>query len=181
MPLLRAMHAEAKGKGAVVSLPRRPGSPRSSASYLKRADIERDDLFTSDATRKAVTFHDLRATGITWCAVRGDDPLKIMQRAGHTVEFSTTQIHLREAENLSRGFGERLSRRCRRDLLGIDPESPRSIRSARIGREKQACSKWPLRGSNSGRPHGPRVLSPLRLPFRQGAAPGVYRRSAVAW
>ncbi len=25
-------------------------------------------------------FYDLRATGITWCAVRGDDPLKIKQR-----------------------------------------------------------------------------------------------------
>jgi hypothetical protein len=25
----------------------------------------------------------LRATGITWAAVRGDDPLRIKQRAGH--------------------------------------------------------------------------------------------------
>jgi hypothetical protein len=62
-------------------------------------------LFVSDPTRKAITFHDLRATGITWCAVRGDDPLKIVQRAGHA-DFDTTQIYLREAENLAAGFGE---------------------------------------------------------------------------
>src|SRR5580692_2314585 len=58
-----------------------------------------------DATRKAVTFHDLRATGITWCAVRGDDPLKIKQRAGHA-GFGTTEGYIREAENLHDGFGE---------------------------------------------------------------------------
>jgi hypothetical protein len=73
--------------------------------YLRRAGVTREDLFTTDATRKAMTFHDLRATGITWCAVRGNDPLKIMQRAGHA-DFTTTQIYLREAENLNAGFGD---------------------------------------------------------------------------
>ena len=145
MPLLRAMHAEAKGKGAVVTLPA-DGLSEKLRAYLKRAGIERDDLFTSDATRKAMTFHDLRATGITWCAVRGDDPLKIMQRAGHT-EFSTTQIYLREAENLSRGFGDVFPPlpAC---LLGIAPQSPRAIQNAR-STVKTGRSKWPLRGSNS--------------------------------
>ena len=57
-----------------------------------------------DPTRKAMTFHDLRATAITWCAVRGDDPLKIKQRAGHA-SFSTTEGYIREAEN-----GRRLRR-----------------------------------------------------------------------
>jgi len=73
-------------------------------AYLTRIGITRADLFKSDATRKAVTFHDLRATGITWCAVWGDDPLKIMQRAGHA-DFTTTQLYLREAENLAHAFG----------------------------------------------------------------------------
>jgi hypothetical protein len=51
--------------------------------YLERAGVMRADLFASDATRKAITFHDLRATRPTWMAVRGDDALKIMQRGGH--------------------------------------------------------------------------------------------------
>ncbi len=37
-------------------------------------------------------------------AVRGDEPLKIMQRAGHT-DFKTTQIYVREAESVRQGFG----------------------------------------------------------------------------
>ena len=62
-----------------------------------------------------VTFHDLRATGITWCAVRGDDPLEIKQRAGHAT-FGTTEGYIREAENLRDGFGD-VFRRCRSHSL----------------------------------------------------------------
>ncbi|MBK7398397.1 MAG: site-specific integrase [Myxococcales bacterium] len=46
--------------------------------------------------------HDLRATGITWMAVRGDDPLKIRQRAGH--QHIATKMRL--AEDVRAGFGE---------------------------------------------------------------------------
>ena len=109
MPLLRAMHAEAKGKndaprGALVCLPASGQLSVKLKVYLRRAGIDRADLFTSDETRKAITFHDLRATGITWCAVRGDDALKIKQRAGHA-SFSTTEGYIREAENMRAGFG----------------------------------------------------------------------------
>jgi hypothetical protein len=73
---------------------------------LRLADVKRTELFASDAARKAMTFYDLRATGITWMAVRGDDPLRIKQRAGHRI-FSTTEGYIREAENLREGnFGE---------------------------------------------------------------------------
>jgi len=72
---------------------------------LQIAKVKRSELYVSDATRKAITFHDLRATGITWCAVRGDDPLKIKQRGGHAT-FSTTEGYIREAENLRDGFGD---------------------------------------------------------------------------
>jgi hypothetical protein len=37
-------------------------------------------------------------------AVRGDEPLRIMQRAGHT-DFKTTQLYVREAENLRTAIG----------------------------------------------------------------------------
>jgi integrase len=104
VPLLTALHAAAKGKGHVFRLPSPGVLSRKLKGYLRRAGVTRADLFTSDATRKAITFHDLRATGITWCAVRGDAALKIMQRAGHA-DLSTTQIYVREAENLAAGFG----------------------------------------------------------------------------
>jgi integrase len=104
-PLLKALFIEAKGKGGVVRMPSLGTLSNRLRFYLRRAGVTRADLFASDATRKAITFHDLRATGITWCAVRGDDALKIMQRAGHS-NFETTRIYLREAENLAQGFGE---------------------------------------------------------------------------
>ncbi|HET7541635.1 MAG TPA: site-specific integrase [Polyangiaceae bacterium] len=54
-------------------------------------------LFRNDATSKRLRFHDLRGTGLTWMAIRGDDPLKIQQRAGHTT-FDMTQKYIRTAE-----------------------------------------------------------------------------------
>ncbi len=73
--------------------------------WLWRAGVRRTELHEGSPTRKPMTWHDLRATGITWMAVRGDDPLKCKQRAGHA-SFSTTEIYIREAENLRDGFGE---------------------------------------------------------------------------
>ena len=110
MPLFRAMYDEAKGtaaapRGALLTLPASGQLSVKLKVYLRRVGIERADLFTSDETRKAITFHDLRATGITWCAVRGDDALKIKQRAGHA-SFSTTEGYIREAENMRAGFGD---------------------------------------------------------------------------
>jgi integrase len=106
LPLLRTMHEESGGVGAVAPV---RATDRKLSRQLRRcltlAEISRADLFASDATRKQITFHDLRATGITWCAVRGDEPLKIKQRAGHR-SFSTTEGYIREAENLREGFGE---------------------------------------------------------------------------
>jgi integrase len=107
VPVLRAMRDEARGRGAVAPV---RATDRKFSRQLRRclalAGVDRAELFVmGDPTLKAITFHDLRATGITWCAVRGDDPLKIKQRAGHST-FSTTEGYIREAENLRDGFGE---------------------------------------------------------------------------
>lgn len=109
LPLVRLLVelARAEKRPQLVRLPCREG-PSGLATmlrkYLRRAGVERAELYTSDATRKNITFHDLRATGITWAAVRGDDPLKIKARAGHST-FSTTEGYIREAENVRQGFG----------------------------------------------------------------------------
>jgi hypothetical protein len=67
--------------------------------------VTRPELHKGNAHRKPLTRHDLRATGLTWLAVRGDDPLKIKQRAGHST-FSTTEGYIREGEAVRDGFGE---------------------------------------------------------------------------
>jgi hypothetical protein len=67
--------------------------------YLAWAGVTRAELFADDRTRKQITFYDLRATGITWMAIRGDGHLRIQSRAGHS-DFRTTQGYIREAESL---------------------------------------------------------------------------------
>jgi len=103
-PLLHKLREEATG-AQCVKMP--PDEIRATTLrvHLERAGVRRRELFITDAARKQITFHDLRATGITWCAVRGDEPLRIKQRAGHS-SFSTTEGYIREAENLVHGFGE---------------------------------------------------------------------------
>ncbi len=107
LPLLLVM----KEEGASLVIPSMPpptgaeGLANVLRADLQRAGVTREELFKSTRTRKAITFHDLRATGITWSAIRGDDPLKIQQRAGHRT-FATTQGYIREAEVLREGFGK---------------------------------------------------------------------------
>jgi integrase len=107
MPLLKVMAAETGGRGRVLADVRidKYGLSRVLRASLALAGVEREELYGNDATRKWITFHDLRATGITWMAVRGDDPLKIKQRAGHA-HLSTTEKYIRVAEELRPGFGD---------------------------------------------------------------------------
>lgn len=104
LPLLEAIHAESGGEGLVMDLPNRLASRL--REWLPLAGVTRRELLDEKSkTTKPLAFHDLRATGLTWMAVRGDEPLKIMQRAGHT-DFATTQIYVRTAEAVRDGFGE---------------------------------------------------------------------------
>ncbi len=104
LPLLAAMHEETGGEGLVCSLPSERDMARGLRRWLKKAGVERAELHDATPTRKAITFHDLRATGITWMAIRGDEPLRIQQRAGHE-SFATTAGYIREAEAIRDGFG----------------------------------------------------------------------------
>jgi integrase len=106
LPLLRTIHAEKGGAGPIADLPSERDMARGLRRWLKKAGITRRELHdTKSRTTKPLTWHDLRATGLTWMAVRGDEPLKIMQRAGHE-RFETTQIYVRTAEAIRDGFGQ---------------------------------------------------------------------------
>jgi len=105
-PLLEAMHKQAKGKGPLFPVwPVADHSARGLRSWLWRAGVRRAELHADSITHKNITFHDLRATGLTWMAIRGDEPLKIKQRAGHKT-LSTTEGYIRTAESVAgEGFG----------------------------------------------------------------------------
>jgi len=109
-PLIERLNAErqrsSRGTDRVLWLPDDEDRAVKLREHLLLVGVKRAELFMRDAQRKNITFHDLQATGITWMAVvRGDDPLRIKQRAGHK-SFSTTEGYIREAENLSVGFGD---------------------------------------------------------------------------
>jgi integrase len=105
LPLLTTMRSESHEKGLVIALPSERAMARNLRRWLWKANVRRPELHKGSPTRKQLTWHDLRATGATWMAVRGDDPLKIKQRCGHQT-FSTTEIYIREAEAVREGFGE---------------------------------------------------------------------------
>lgn len=110
LPLLWLMREEAGGDeatGMIVKMPPAEDLAARLRQYLDWAGVKREELHVdaSDKTRRRITWHDLRATGITWRAVRGDEPLRIQSAAGHK-DFATTQVYIREAESLRAGFGE---------------------------------------------------------------------------
>jgi hypothetical protein len=109
-PLLRAMHDEAGGVGRVVDV---RATDRKLSRQLRRclelAGVKRAELFPPEekeklCTRKPMTFHDLRATGLTWLTVDDVAPHKIKQWAGHAA-LATTDLYIREAESMGPGFG----------------------------------------------------------------------------
>jgi len=104
LPLLGAMREAAGGRGRVIDLPPDTSLADILRSVLGAAGVERAELFTTTRTRKQITWYDLRATGVTWRAIRGDNPLAIMEQAGHD-DFKTTQGYIRTAATVGAGFG----------------------------------------------------------------------------
>ena len=106
LPLLQAMHDQAKGKGLVCDLPSLRDMARGLRRYLDRAGVTRRALHTGTSASKPCRWHDLRATGLTWMAVRGDSATSIRDVAGHT-QTSMTDRYMRQAGVLRGGrFGE---------------------------------------------------------------------------
>jgi integrase len=104
-PLLDAMRQESGANGLVVELASERAMARNFRRWLWKAGVRRAALHETTDQSQNITWHDLRATGATWMAVRGDDPLKIMQRCGHR-DYGTTLRYIREAEAVRDGFGE---------------------------------------------------------------------------
>jgi integrase len=104
-PLLEQLKRESGGVGRVVKVPSESDLSARLKQYLRWAGVDREELFIDDLTRCSITFKDLRATYLTWRAIRGDDPLKIQRAAGHKT-LNTTQIYIRAAEDLGGAAGE---------------------------------------------------------------------------
>ena len=96
-PLLHAMRVECNGVGRVTWTNHHSERAWQLREDLKKAGLTRAELFANDATRRRIDFHDLRHTGITWRAIRGDQPIKIREAAGHS-DLDMTLAYVNEAE-----------------------------------------------------------------------------------
>lgn len=106
LPLLKAMHEDARGKGHVCKMPSDRDMARGLRLWLEHAGVTRHELFADTKVNKALRWHDARATGLTWLAVEGKGPTEIRDVAGHT-QTSMTDRYMRNAAILRSGrFGE---------------------------------------------------------------------------
>ena len=112
IPVLRVLMARVGGKGRLFALPverhvargRAPqrdliGAGKQAArlrEHLMAAGARREALHKSTGQALQISFHDLRATGITWSAIRGDSMISIRDRAGHT-DVDQTDEYVRRA------------------------------------------------------------------------------------
>lgn len=127
LPLLRRMHDECNGEGRVITLPPREEIAARLRKYLGWAGVDRVDLFADDETRRQLSAHDLRHSGITWRAVRGDDHLKVQRAAGHD-DLRTTQRYINEAQTFEgSAFGEPFPP-VDLELLTPFPGAPNTVR-----------------------------------------------------
>lgn len=171
MPLLKVMHREAGGTGRVA-----PPMLAKLAPFLHRcleaAKVKRAVLFANTKTQKRITFYDLRATGITWMAVRGDKPEVIKRRAGHN-RYETTEGYIREAENLDPAtFGIPFPP-LPRSLLGL-PDDPESSPESSSGGRRNA-SRPRKQGARRGGGAGNRTrVRKIRGHLRLRAYPAVW-------
>jgi integrase len=104
LPVFKALHKE-RHDDRVLPMPPIHAMSDRLRRYLLKAGVDREELHVDamDAARKPMTWHDLRGTGLTWWAARGDAPMSIMQRAGHTV-MATTMRYVQLAESVRVGL-----------------------------------------------------------------------------
>lgn len=132
VPLLEKMRDEAGGEGRVVAdMPHERLLSDKLRLYLTRAGVKRAALFVpaDDPQVKRLRWYDLRATGLTWRAVRGDSPVKIQRGAGHT-EPKTTGGYIRQADSLNPAFGEPFP------ALPVELLSTAPVNDERVGRPR---------------------------------------------
>ncbi len=106
VPLLSELRKAANGKGPVVArMPPMEDWSEKLRRHLRRAGIERAELFDTTPTVKRITLHDLRSTGITWRCLRKDYGPEIQQAAGHE-KYDTTDGYIRTARVYQGRVGE---------------------------------------------------------------------------
>ncbi len=105
-PLVAALVKRADGGWLFPELPfRQAHAAIELRRWLTVAGVNRTALHSSDKTRRAMRLYDMRATGATWLAVRGDSTASMQERIGHA-DYRQTQAYVRQATAFGDAFGQ---------------------------------------------------------------------------
>lgn len=184
--IARAASRTADCASSKVTTEATPRSATPEAPAVGRLDDERDlaaqlrrDLLDSGVTRvelhtctdapprEWMRMHDVRTTGITWMAVRGDEPMMIMARAGHA-DLKTTLGYVSRAALVRRSYGQVFPPIPHALVVEAATESATSARNADESAEAH--------GNRKKAPVPPRAISHRWSAWRHGRA----RRSTSA-
>jgi integrase len=106
LPLVKTMIAEAGDSPLLVpSMPPAEDWAETFRDHLRRAGIDRAELFVDDETHRQIRFYDLRSSGLTWRALRGDHAQAMHEASGHE-DYNTTLTYVRDAQHLIGKVGE---------------------------------------------------------------------------
>jgi integrase len=97
LPLLETMQREA-GESTGPVFPTLSNLASHLRADLWEAGVRREALHVKRKGARMMRFHDLRATGITYLALRGDSDNEVRDRAGHT-DFKTTLEYIRRGQH----------------------------------------------------------------------------------
>lgn len=182
-PLLETLmrEASAAGRSTLVVMPPVSDLALNLRAHLLRAGVDREALHADDESRRQIRFYDLRATGITWRALRGDLPLAIQRAAGHE-SLDTTQDYIRAASDVGRGVGEAFPA-LPAALLGLDngrdttqvPGLPMRENKGFGEASPAGFEPAPMGGSEGPDPRHPRVWTPFGA--MEGAGADVLSRA----
>jgi hypothetical protein len=109
LPLVEHLVKHPQGKGGrLLHMPPPEDRAELLRKDLHRVGVAREALHIErDPLQRAIVFHDLRDTGLTHMAVRGDSPIVIQWAGGHT-DFKTTQGYIDRGRVEARRIGEPL-------------------------------------------------------------------------
>ena len=80
----------------LVDMPPKQKVAEELRTHLRRAGLEREELFADDADRRPFTFHDCRHSSAVWLALTGAPELTIQSRLGHA-SADMTQLYINES------------------------------------------------------------------------------------
>jgi integrase len=168
-------------------------------AHLWLAKVRRDELHNTGTNRRQLRAHDLRGTFVTLSLANGRSETWVADRTGHKSSLMINRYRraARSATELGLGTLSPLDEAIP-ELRPQAAEPPESDGAGQPGGQRLLTEKSPAVSSDDKEPNdsksvapsglepecpcGRRILSPLRLPFRQGATLfGAELRTVMGW